>query len=376
MAKKKGILDRLKDGPVLGDGGYLLELEKRGWVRAGPFTPEVALLHPDALRELHVEFREAGADVLQALTFYASRDKLATVGLDNKLEDLNRAAVRIAREVAGDQCLVAGNLSLTWMYEPGSPAAADSVRKTFDEQLAVQVDEGVDFIIGETFSLLGEALIAVERARKTGLPVMVTICFENKDETADGKSAAESAKALLDAGADIVGMNCLRPPEHTLGAMEADAQSGVRLSCLSAGGVSHAQGQAGLHQLAGISSGARSAAAHPKGDGRLRSSRPRNWDQLHRFLLRIGRHPRSGDGACAGQAVRKTDGSGRRAGKSRCQPTSTTGTTKLPPTNADAPQLVPKTRKGPAARLAELFLRRDTRRTATDYKSRSRDQPS
>ncbi len=150
--KKKGILERLKDGPVLGDGGYLLELEKRGWVRAGPFTPEVALTYPSALRELHVEFREAGAEVLQALTFYASRDKLATVGLEDRLEELNRAAVRVAREVAGDQCLVAGNLSLTWMYEPGSPAAADRVRKTFDEQLAVQVDEGVDFIIGETFS--------------------------------------------------------------------------------------------------------------------------------------------------------------------------------------------------------------------------------
>jgi betaine-homocysteine S-methyltransferase len=78
----------------------------------------------------------------------------------------------------------------------------------------------VDFIIGETFSWLGEALIAVERAKKTSLPVMVTICFENKDETAEGNSAAESAKALLDAGADIVGMNCLRPPQHTLPAME------------------------------------------------------------------------------------------------------------------------------------------------------------
>jgi betaine-homocysteine S-methyltransferase len=217
---KKGILERLKDGPVLGDGGYLLELEKRGWVRAGPFTPEVVLLHPEALRELHVEFREAGADVLQALTFYASRDKLATVGLESRLDEMNRAAVKIAREVAGDKCLVAGNLSLTWMYEPGSPAAADKVRKTFDEQLAVQVDEGVDFIIGETFSFLGEALLAVERGKKTGLPVMVTICFENTDETADGKSAAEAAKELLGAGADIVGMNCLRPPEHILGPME------------------------------------------------------------------------------------------------------------------------------------------------------------
>ena len=72
---KKGILERLQDGPVLGDGGYLLELEKRGWVRAGPFTPEVALNNPEALRQLHIEFREAGAEVLQALTFYASRDK-------------------------------------------------------------------------------------------------------------------------------------------------------------------------------------------------------------------------------------------------------------------------------------------------------------
>jgi betaine-homocysteine S-methyltransferase len=218
--KKKGILERLKDGPVLGDGGYLLELEKRGWVRAGPFTPEVALTYPDALQELHVEFREAGADVLQALTFYASRDKLATVGLEDRLQDLNRAAVRIAREVAGDNCLVAGNLSLTWMYEPDSPSAKDRVRQTFDEQLEVQVEEGVDFIIGETFSFLGEALLAVERGKKTGLPTMVTICFENKDETIEGNSAADAAKALFDAGADIVGMNCLRPPEHMLPSME------------------------------------------------------------------------------------------------------------------------------------------------------------
>ena len=213
---KKGILERLAEGPVLGDGGYLLELEKRGWVRAGPFTPEVALLHPEALRELHIEFREAGADVLQALTFYASRDKLATVGLEDRLEELNRAAVSIAKEVAGEQCLVAGNLSLTWKYEPNSSSAHDSVRKQFDEQLAVQVDAGVDFIIGETFSWVGEALLALERVKKTGLPAMITICFENQDVTAEGKTAAEAAKILAGAGADIVGINCLRSPEHTL----------------------------------------------------------------------------------------------------------------------------------------------------------------
>ncbi|HXY07080.1 MAG TPA: homocysteine S-methyltransferase family protein [Terriglobales bacterium] len=218
--KKKNILEKLKEGTVLGDGGYLLELEKRGWVRAGPFTPEVALTNPEALRQLHIEFREAGAEVLQALTFYASRDKLATVGLENRLEDLNRAAVRIAKEVAGERCLVAGNLSLTWMYEAGSSAAKDRVRTTFDEQLAVQVGEGVDFIIGETFSWLGEALIAADSAKKTGLPAMITICFENQNRTAEGNSAGEAAKALVDAGADIVGINCLRPPEHMLALLD------------------------------------------------------------------------------------------------------------------------------------------------------------
>lgn len=213
---KKGILERLKEGIVLGDGGYLLELEKRGWVRAGPFTPEVELTHPEALRELHIEFREAGADVLQALTFYASRDKLATVGFDTRIEELNRAAVRIAKDVAGDKCLVAGNLSLTWMYEPNDKASHDRVRKLFDEQLAWQTSEGIDFIIGETFSFLGEALLCVERGKKAGLPTMVTMCFENEDVTPEGKTAADCARALVDAGADIVGVNCLRSPEHTL----------------------------------------------------------------------------------------------------------------------------------------------------------------
>jgi betaine-homocysteine S-methyltransferase len=213
---KQGILEKLSEGVVLGDGGYLLELEKRGRVRAGPFTPEVALHNPESLLELHREFRDAGAEVLQALTFYASRDKLATVGMGERVAELNRAAVRIAKQAAGDRCLVAGNLSLTWMYQPNDKAAADRVRKTFDEQLDVQVAEGVDFIIGETFSFLGEALLAVAQAKKTKLPVMVTVCFENEDITTDGKTAADVARALADAGADVVGINCLRSPEHTL----------------------------------------------------------------------------------------------------------------------------------------------------------------
>ena len=212
---KKGILEKLDEGPVLGDGGYLLELEKRGRVRAGPFTPEVALENPEALLELHREFRDAGSEVLQSLTFYASRDKLATVGMGDRVEELNRAAVRIARQAAGNRCLVAGNISLTWLYEPNDKAAADRVRKTFDEQLDVQISEGVDFIIGETFGYTQEALLALDVIKQAGQVAVITLAA-HKGRTREGWSWANAARRLEQAGADVVGLNCTRGPASML----------------------------------------------------------------------------------------------------------------------------------------------------------------
>ena len=175
-----GILERLSKGVVLGDGGYLLELEKRGYVQPGPFTPEVVLEHPAAVTELHREFLDAGAEVLQSLAFYASKEKLATTGYADRVGDINRAAVRLARDVAGDRALVAANLSLTWMYDPKDASAADKVGRLFDEQLEAQLREAPDFVIAETFSWLGEALVAAERVEKTGLPSMVTMSLDRK----------------------------------------------------------------------------------------------------------------------------------------------------------------------------------------------------
>jgi betaine-homocysteine S-methyltransferase len=213
------LLERLSAGPVLGDGGYLLELEKRGYVQAGPFTPEVVVDHPDALAELHREFLRAGADVLQTMTFYASDDKLATVGLAGRVDDINRNAVQIARKVAAEgDALVAGNLSLTWAYDPSEATSADHVRALFDRQLQDQLDAGPpDFWIGETFSYLGEALLFVERAKRTGLPVMVTMSFEQPVPVSyEGESPADCARRLADAGADVVGVNCLNGPGQML----------------------------------------------------------------------------------------------------------------------------------------------------------------
>jgi betaine-homocysteine S-methyltransferase len=213
---RNGILERLSRDVVLGDGGYLLELERRGYVQSGPYTPEVSIRHPEALRQLHTEFRRAGADVLQALTFYASRDKLGTAGYADQVATINRAAVRIAREVAGDQALVAGTLSLTWQFDPESPSAKAHVGELFDEQVALQAEEGVDFFICETFHYVAEALLALKAVRKVGLPAMVTMAFKATERTRDGHPVEECARILAGDGAEIVGANCARDPEHML----------------------------------------------------------------------------------------------------------------------------------------------------------------
>ncbi|HEY1127434.1 MAG TPA: homocysteine S-methyltransferase family protein [Actinomycetota bacterium] len=215
----RGILERLAEGPVLGDGGYLLELEKRGYVQAGPFTPEVAIERPEALAELHREFMRAGAEFLTTMTFYASDDKLATVGLKDEVDEINRNAVKVAREIASQgDALVAGDLSLTWAYDHRDPESADHVRALFDRQLQDMLDAGPpDFWVGETFSHLGEAMLFVERAKATGLPVMVTMSFEQPEPRSyEGDTPGESARKLAGAGADIVGVNCLNGPDQQL----------------------------------------------------------------------------------------------------------------------------------------------------------------
>src|SRR5262245_21451592 len=216
------ILEKLKQGVVLGDGGYLLALEKRGYVQAGPFTPEVTIEHPNALQAIHEELVHAGPEQPQVLALYASENKLAQIGYANRLGEINRAAVRLAREAArsaAEAVLVAGDLCLTWKYEPGSPASADECRRLFDDQVRFQMEEGVDFFIGETFLYVGEALIALERAKTTGLPVMVTLAWEGP-RTRDGKTPGEAAKMLEGAGADVVGANCWQDPTRMLPVVE------------------------------------------------------------------------------------------------------------------------------------------------------------
>jgi len=211
------ITERLANGQVLGAEGYVFELERRGYIKAGPFVPEVVLDFPDAVRELHREFLRAGSDVMVALTYYAHREKLRDVGREGDLEAMNRQAVRIAREVAAEgDALVAGNVCNTWAYDPDDPATKQAVRAMYAEQLGWAVEEGIDFVISETNDYLGEALIALEVIQNLGLPAMVTMAPTQPDQTRDGYGYAEACRILAAAGAQIVGLNCDRGPQTML----------------------------------------------------------------------------------------------------------------------------------------------------------------
>jgi betaine-homocysteine S-methyltransferase len=218
---KLSLLERLEHGPVICAEGYLFECERRGYLQAGAFVPEVVLEHPEVVTELHREFVHAGSDVVEAFTYYAHREKLKVLGKEHLLEELNRRALELAREVADETgALFAGDLSNTNVFAPDD-ASRKTVRSMFEEQAGWAVEAGVDFVIGETFSWGEEALIALEAIRGTGRPAVVTLAIHREPTTREGWSPQEACKRLEDAGADIVGLNCIRGPETMLPLLRA-----------------------------------------------------------------------------------------------------------------------------------------------------------
>jgi len=216
-----GLRERLGQGPVLCAEGYLFALEARGYLQAGAFVPEVVLEHPEVVAQLHREFARAGSDVVQAFTYYAHREKLRLIGREGDLEPMNRQALELARAVAAEHGgLVAGNVCNTNVYDPDDPATHAEVRAMFAEQIGWAVDEGAEMLICETFGFTGEALIALDVAKATGLPTVVTMAQHASERTRDGEAIEVACKTLADAGADVVGLNCARGPWTMLPLLE------------------------------------------------------------------------------------------------------------------------------------------------------------
>ncbi len=223
-ARKPGLLERLAEGAVICAEGYLFEFERRGYLQAGAFVPEVVLEHPELVAQLHREFVHAGSDVVEAFTYYAHREKLQTIDKEHLLEPLNRQALAIAKEVADETgSLLAGDICNTNIYVSGDSAGA--VRSMFEEQVGWAVEAGVDYVVGETFTWGEEALLGLEVIKATGLPAVTTLSVHQEGTTAEGWTPEETCKRLEDAGADVVGVNCIRGPKTMFPLLEKIRES-------------------------------------------------------------------------------------------------------------------------------------------------------
>ena len=212
---KVGLLDRLAAGPVICAEGYLFGLERRGYLQAGAYVPEVVLDFPEQVENLHRDFLRAGSDVIEAFTYYAHREKLRLIDRERDLEPINRAALAIAKKVAAEgDALVAGNISNTNIFNPGDAGAYRQVRAMFEERVGWAAEAGVDYIIAET--ILGEAELALEVMRGAKLPTVVTFALHREGLMWDGFTSGEAAKRLADQGAHVVGLNCARGPRTML----------------------------------------------------------------------------------------------------------------------------------------------------------------
>ena len=183
------ILQQLKDDVVLGDGGAIFEMERRGYISAGPVTPEVVVEHPEAVRQLQTDFARAGAQVLQALTYYAHEEKLKEMGKEGALREINAVAVDIAREAMEQASLVVGEVNTRVPFTFGDTIVSVSdfdllvkstespsyfkrwpVNKVMDQVAAniaqvIEDEDCISFHTGSLFEALGRATRLPESRR-------------------------------------------------------------------------------------------------------------------------------------------------------------------------------------------------------------------
>jgi len=234
--------------PVLLDGGMGTLLQDSGLEDGAP-GELWNLYNADAVRAAHAAYAEAGARVLTTNTFGGTRPRLDMHGLGDRLTEVNRNAARIARSVADEHgLLVAGDVGPTGeLLAPLGTLTSEEAQALFAEQIAALVEGGIDLLLVETLSDLGEADAALAAAREAapGIPVIVTMSFDTNLRTMMGVRPGDAVAHLAAAGADGVGANCGRGPEEMelIAAEMAQARTGDLLLV--------AQSNAGLPQVVG-----------------------------------------------------------------------------------------------------------------------------
>lgn len=219
MKNFRELLD--SDGIYVFDGAVGTRLYDKG-VYINRSYDELNLTNPDLVREVHEEYVNAGAHIIETNTFGATRHKLQPYGLEGRLRDINVGAVKIAREAAGEKVFVAGAIGpLGLRIEPYGPTSFDEAKEMFKEQAEALLEGGVDLFVLETFSELPVIEQAIRAVRELcDLPIVAQMAIQMDGKTTFG-TTPEAFTAKLDAlDVDVIGLNCGMGPNHLLNALE------------------------------------------------------------------------------------------------------------------------------------------------------------
>jgi len=222
MAEPNRFTELLKSPkPVLSDGAMGTMLNSRG-VAFDVCFDQLNLTQPALVAEIHREYMEAGSQIIQTNTFGANRFKLARLGLEKKLAEINTAGVELARRVITaslKNVLIAGDVGpLGVRMAPFGRIQPEQARDIFCEQITALASANVDLLIIETMTDLYEVVEAVKSARQAapGLPVLASMTFTRDDRTLLGDDPAKVARGIQEAGADVIGINCSGGPNQLL----------------------------------------------------------------------------------------------------------------------------------------------------------------
>ncbi|HEY7524697.1 MAG TPA: bifunctional homocysteine S-methyltransferase/methylenetetrahydrofolate reductase [Candidatus Limnocylindrales bacterium] len=225
MTARDRLRERLADRPLLADGAAGTLLFSRG-IPQRACLDELPSSRPDLVSQVHREYLDAGAELIETVSFGANRVRLATFGLAAEAHRFSRRAAQVAREardVAGRDALVGGSVGPL-----GAPTREllhleeRAIRSAFREQIDGLLEGGVDAFVLETFVDLGHLLLAIDEARSASgnLPVIASLTFGEELELADGTTPGQAAAELVNAGVDVIGVNCGVGPQACLDAIE------------------------------------------------------------------------------------------------------------------------------------------------------------
>ncbi len=219
----KPFRDRLQTEVIVFDGGVGTYLYEKG-IFINTCFDELNLTNPDLVAEIHREYVQAGADVIETNTFGANRFKLAPHGLESRVYDINRKGAELAKRAAGDTVLVAGSMGpLGVQIEPIGKLSFGEAREVFVEQIQGLLDGGVDLIILETFSLASELIQAIRATRelRPDIPLIAQVTVNDDGMLLSGAHLQAFVREIENEAIDVFGLNCSVGPKAMLDALEA-----------------------------------------------------------------------------------------------------------------------------------------------------------